>query len=366
MRKVIFTLMMICVGAATAKPKAQIAILVDTSGSMQGLINQVRDGIWSTLNSLNNLSKGGEGADVELALYQYGSSVVGADSKYIRQLVPLTKNHTLIAEKLFSTKAAGGDEYVGRVLMQAGSELNWSSNSEDFKSIILAGNETIIQGTIHPHNSALELELKSITLNTIFAGSENSHLLDEWRQLALLSSGGSLSIDQNSIQTHIDSPYDDRIINVTMEINTTYLPFGQNGEGEYRRMLDVDRDVWSSGRGSYIGWGSYRSGGFGQNATSSWDLVSAYRLGRLNLASIPDNRLPIVLRGLSITNKLEYIKKVDNHRKQLEKSLGKLREKRASFIQSVRSEQSQNDQENFSAAIRKLISKQLKSQGFTL
>lgn len=365
MKTLLLTLLLIS-SQAYSKQKAQIAILIDTSGSMQGLINQVRDGLWGTLNSLDTLTKDGEAADVELALYEYGSGAVSAEAGYIRQLVGLTTDHTLIAEKLFKTQATGSQEYVGQVLTQSANDLAWSTDLADFKSIVLAGNETIFQGSVDPIQAAIGLKNKSIVLNTIFAGSETSHIFKEWSDLSQTGLGGTLNIDHNNGPSHIDSPFDDEIIQVTQDINKTFLPFGQFGQTEYDRMLDMDRSVRNSGRGSYIGWGSYRSGGFGQRTTSSWDLVSAYRLGHLDLATIPDSSLPVALRGLSIAEKLEIIKLTDKKRKDLEDKLSDLQKKREAYVQSVRDEHTQNGQENFSGAIRGLVTKQLESQGFKL
>jgi hypothetical protein len=366
MKGLLLTLFILSTSVTYAKQKAQIAILIDTSGSMQGLINQVRDGLWSTLNSLDSLTKNGEASDVELALYEYGSGSVSAEAKFIRQLVPLTTDHTLIAEKLFATKATGSEELVGQVLTQAGNDLSWSMDSQDFKSIVLAGNETIFQGMVNPVDAAEALGLKAIGLNTIFAGEKTSHLDREGESLSSAGLDGTLNIDQNRVEAHIDSPFDDEIIETTIAMNKTYLPFGQYGETEYRRMLDVDRNVRNSGRGSYIGWGSYRTGGFGQRTTASWDLITAFRLGSLDLTKIPDSKLPLVLRGLSLADKLGYIQKVNAQRTALESKLTELRSKRTLYVESVRAEQNQNEQENFSAAIRKLISKQLEAQGFSL
>ena len=60
--------------AVTAKKtKIQVAILLDTSGSMQGLIEQAKSRLWNIVNTLTTLKYKGETPEIEIALYEYGS-----------------------------------------------------------------------------------------------------------------------------------------------------------------------------------------------------------------------------------------------------------------------------------------------------
>ncbi|PJB52619.1 MAG: hypothetical protein CO099_11625, partial [Bdellovibrio sp. CG_4_9_14_3_um_filter_39_7] len=377
-----------------------IAILLDTSGSMQGLINQVRDGLWQTINGLGEIKKDGEVADLRLALYEYGSGVVSQEANFIQMLAPLTTDHTVIAQKLFATEAKGGTEYSGMAIQMASTDLAFSVDAGDFKSIVIAGNETIYQGPVDPLKAAEDSLSKDILVNSIFAGSQTiqvgggfsgggfgcafcprpnptpapptdpqtelNPIFAEWRDLAKSGGGESLNIDHNNSIPYIASPFDARIIAATEEISETYLPFGINGEAEYRRMRDLDRDVRGSGNGSYIGWGNYRSGNFGQSTYATWDLVSALREGTLDLAVIPVSQLPITFRWLSPEERLEAVMVMEQKRKNLEDEVADLRAKRKIFVDEQLAQRTQDNEANFADAIKQILVKQLKSKGFTL
>ena len=171
-KKVVSALLAASSLSVFSAPTADVAIVLDTSGSMQGLINQVRDGLWKTLNSLGELKKDGQKAEVRLALFEYGSGVVNAEANYIQLLTPLTTDHTKLAQALFATKAQGGTEYSGVALKMATENLKWSELSDDFKTIVIAGNETIHQGPVNPLDSAASSVKEDILVNTIFAGSQ--------------------------------------------------------------------------------------------------------------------------------------------------------------------------------------------------
>ncbi len=118
-KNLITTMMTAASMSLSAAPTADIAIVLDTSGSMQGLINQVRDGLWKTLNSLGELKKDGKKAEVRLALLEYGSGVVPEETNFIQLLTPLTTDHNKLAQALFATKNQGGTEYSGVALKRA-------------------------------------------------------------------------------------------------------------------------------------------------------------------------------------------------------------------------------------------------------
>ena len=55
-----------------AKPEIQLAILLDTSGSMDGLIGQAKSRLWKIVNELATAKKGGMTPRLQVALYEYG------------------------------------------------------------------------------------------------------------------------------------------------------------------------------------------------------------------------------------------------------------------------------------------------------
>ena len=129
-------------------PRVQIALLLDTSGSMSGLIDQAKTELWSIVNEFALAERGGVRPTVEVALYQYGTPSLGAEGGYIKQLVPLTQNLDLVSEELFALTTSGGDEYCGWVIQRAFDELEWSPESNDYKAIFIAGNEGFAQGSV--------------------------------------------------------------------------------------------------------------------------------------------------------------------------------------------------------------------------
>src|SRR5690606_39380614 len=104
------------VAATTFTGSIPVAILLDTSNSMDGLMNQAKSRLWNIVNTLTTLRYEGQVPNIEIALYEYGNSGLSVESDYIRQVTPLTKDLDLISEQLFGLRTNGGYEYCGAVI----------------------------------------------------------------------------------------------------------------------------------------------------------------------------------------------------------------------------------------------------------
>ena len=89
-------------------PKIQVAILLDTSNSMDGLINQARTQLWKIVNEFTIIRLGGKTPKLEVALYEYGNNGLPAQESFLRMVVPLTGDLDKVSEAMFALKTNGG------------------------------------------------------------------------------------------------------------------------------------------------------------------------------------------------------------------------------------------------------------------
>src|SRR5262245_8603195 len=83
-------------------PVIQLAILLDNSGSMNGLIAQAKTQLWSIVNEFISAKQDGKAPRVQVALYEYGVNDLPAAKGYIRFLSPLTDDLDKLSEQLFA------------------------------------------------------------------------------------------------------------------------------------------------------------------------------------------------------------------------------------------------------------------------
>ena len=108
-----------------------LGLLLDTSNSMDGLIDQAKAQLWNIVNKLSEARSDGQRPTVRVALYEYGNSGLPMTGNYIRQVSPFTVNMDEISKQLFALATDGGEEYCGAVLAKSLDELDWGGNEAD-------------------------------------------------------------------------------------------------------------------------------------------------------------------------------------------------------------------------------------------
>ena len=95
------------------EPERVTALVWDTSGSMDGLINTARQTIWGVVNDLA-LAK--PSPRLRLALISYGNNGHDPKAGWVKVESPLTDDLDRISQLLFSLTTNGGEEYVARAI----------------------------------------------------------------------------------------------------------------------------------------------------------------------------------------------------------------------------------------------------------
>ena len=86
------------------RPAVDVAILLDTSNSMDGLISQAKSQLWTIVQQFANAEKAGKTPQLRVSVFEYGNTKLPASENYIRQVVQLTDDLDKVSEALFSLK----------------------------------------------------------------------------------------------------------------------------------------------------------------------------------------------------------------------------------------------------------------------
>ncbi|MEL6637243.1 MAG: vWA domain-containing protein [Bacteroidota bacterium] len=313
----------------TKQSHIQVALLLDTSNSMDGLIEQAKSQLWKMVNELATAEKGGAAPQIEIALYQYGNSHLQANGGYIQRIVPLTADLDLVSEKLFELGTAGGDEYCGWVIQDATTDLEWSEQSDDLKVIIIAGNEPFTQGPVAVRQSCERAIQKGIMVNTIHCGDYQKGINEGWREGAELTDGQYLNIDQDDQVVHIPTPFDDEIIELNQQLNQTYIGYGAEGEAKAERQMVQDANAMSYGAANVRTRASVKANKVYNNAT--WDLVDATTENMEVLEEIEDEALPEEMREMNTAERAAFVENKRSERKDIQSQILELEKKAQAF-----------------------------------
>jgi len=315
---------------ASATTKIQVALLLDTSSSMDGLIDQAKSRLWNIVNTLTTLKYEGKSPDIEIALYEYGNDGLSEKSNYIRQVTPLSTDLDLISEKLFALKTNGGNEYCGAVIQDATKELKWASESKNMKLIYIAGNEEFNQGKISYKESISNALKNDIYVNTIFCGNKTEGINILWKDGADRGKGKYFNIDSNQSVQYIVTPYDEEITKCDDRMNKTYINYGSRGTEKKRNQIMQDQNAKMVSSANYADRAVSKSKAVYKN--ESWDLVDKVKDDAGAISKIKKEELPSELQDKSTAELQKIVTEKTKERETIQKEIGVLAKKRQEYI----------------------------------
>ena len=347
-------------GDRNGRPLMQIAILLDTSSSMDGLIDQTRTQLWKIVNELASAEKGGNNPILEVALFEYGNDNLSDDLGFVRMVQPFTRDLDHISEKLFALKTNGGQEFCGQAIQTALSKLKWSANEGDYRAIFIAGNEPFTQGPVDFRLPLKNAAQRKIIVNTIYCGSAQMGRSTSWATAASLAGGDFMSIQQNRQIQAIKAPQDRQIQKEGRRINETFIPYGDQGRDALARQEKEDENAdrrASSGSSvnRYIFKGKKQ-----YSQSSTWDLVTLVETGKLKIKDIDPKKLPPKYRKLSKARLKKVIQAKIAERKKIRAKISKLSKDRTKYITKEKLKRAKSNPDN--SSIDKAMSESIRRQ----
>ncbi len=311
--------------------KIQVAILLDVSGSMDGLIEQAKSQLWNMVTVLGKAQCNGTAPKIEIALYEYGRSSNDEKKGYIKQLSGFTTDLDQLSATLFQLTTNGGDEYCGQVINMSVGELNWDASPGNYKVVFIAGNEDFLQGSIKFTDACALAKQKGIIVNTIYCGDRMQGIKEHWNLGGECGNGSYTNINQDAKEEEFDTPYDSAMFVFNNKLNQTYIAYGETGyaNAERQEVMDI-QNARLSKKAGLTRAAVKASRGLYDNR--SWDLVDAYTSDSTVIARLDTNTLPENLRNKTKQQVLATVKENATQRTAIQKEIGRLNDLRNQYI----------------------------------
>lgn len=323
---------------AKSKPATiQIALLLDTSGSMNGLIDQAKTQLWNLVNKMTYAHCNEVQANIEIALYEYGNSSIAEQQDYLRQIVPFSTDLDQISKELFALDTNGGDEYCGATISHATKNLEWRDGQQDLKMIFIAGNESFLQGNTSMDAVMGAAAQKDITVNTIFCGDAQTGISLKWKNGAQLGKGEYTVINHNQQTHYVSTPYDDQILQLNTQLNGTYMAYGVQGQSKSIQQSEIDSQTAGVSVTANVNRSIVKSKSVYKNA--EWDLIDAAEDEEMLETLIVANKktLAPAMKDKSVKEIKEITLAKKAERAQVQKSILELNEKREAYMKAQNS-----------------------------
>ncbi len=343
--------------------KVQIALLLDTSNSMDGLIQQTKTQLWKVVNTFTESKKNGQVPFVEVALYEYGNQGLKPAQNFIRQVQPLTRDLDQLSEDLFSLKTNGGDEYCGAVIERAVKDLKWDPAGDTYKAIFIAGNEPFTQGPVSSLIACKDAIERGVVVNTIHCGANQAGLSGGWNQGALLAEGDYMVINQDSAVTHVAAPQDSEILRLNKRLNGTYIPYGKHGSARKKNQIQQDANAIAHAKsGAAVQRAITKGSKVYHNA--KWDLCDASFKPGFDWSKLKKEDLPAELKSLSAEARQKYVETQIAERKAIQSEIQKLNVARQNYVAEKLLGKSQLGSQTLDQVVTKTVREQAEKKGY--
>jgi Mg-chelatase subunit ChlD len=315
---------------APRRPEIEMVFVLDTTGSMGGLLQAAKERVWAIANEA---AKGRPAPKVKMGLVAYRDKT----DAYVTKVFDLTGNLDKTYQDLLTLDAGGGGdepEHVIAGLDDAVRKIHWSRDQKSFKVIYLVGDAA-------PHEDyadapKLEEVLKAavtrgIVVNAIQCGASD-RTREAWRRVARLGEGRYLDIPQNGGVAVVETPFDARLAELNKKLEGSLLAYGARRNEALALKADAVRGgamALAASAPAAAERAIYKAkAGF----SGELDLAAAVEEKRVDLDALKAEDLPEELRGLSKDRLARRVAQVSAERARTAAELREVEKKRAKFL----------------------------------
>src|SRR5438132_5330483 len=311
------------------KPRIEVCFVLDTTGSMGGLIEGAKQKIWSIANEMISAKPTPE---LKLGLVAYRDR----GDEYVVKSFQLTDDIDSIYGHLRDFKAEGGGdqpESVNEALAEAIEKMPWSQDRKVLKIIFLVGDAPphldYADGPKYPELCRIAAK-KDLIINTVQCGNI-AETTPIWKEIAKLSEGNYAAIAQSGGVAVIATPMDDELARLNKKIGTTLIPYG---DAALQREVAAKQAFAESAPASAAADRLSYNAKTGKAVQGRGELLDALAKNEVKLDAIDKKDLPKEFRKLTKQEMEARIAKTRAERDSLQKEVQDLAKKREVYIQA--------------------------------
>ena len=311
------------------RPRMEVVFVLDTTGSMSGMIAGAKQKIWAIANKLKSAQPR---PDIRFGLVGYRDR----RDAYVTKVFGLTDNLDEMYTNLHAFEAQGGGdepESVNEALHRAVRDLQWSTDPSVLRVVFLVGDARphmdYADDVKYPETCRLANE-RGILINTLQCG-RLSGTEAVWREIASSTNGAYGAILQDGGTIRIETPYDQEITRLNLELNTTIILYGSKAEqahaaGNTARLASMAAESVAD-RSSYLAKSEK-----GAVMSGRGDLVVDLMNGRAELDKLDEKKLSPELQAMAPAARQALIEQKLADRRKLQAELDALVAKRDAAV----------------------------------
>jgi Mg-chelatase subunit ChlD len=316
----------------TTQPIVDVVFVLDTTGSMSGLIQTAKEKIWSIATTMASAQPTPQ---IRVGLVAYRDR----GDQYVTRVVDLSPDLDSVYATLMDFQAQGGGdtpESVNQALHDAVHRMSWSTADQAYRVIFLVGDAP-------PHMDYNEVQYpaiaaaareRGIVVNAIQCGQIPA-TSEPWNAIAHLGGGDFLQVEQAGGAVAFESPYDAEIAALSARLDATRLYFGNEEEKARMRgkMAATGKLQDGASVASLARRGVFNAGEGGRaNLLGDKELVSAVASGELALDELDKDDLPEAMQAMEPAEQEAHVAKLAEERAAIQRRISELADDRSEYL----------------------------------
>jgi Mg-chelatase subunit ChlD len=311
------------------KPRIEVCFVLDTTGSMGGLIEGAKQKIWSIANEMISAKP-----TPELKLGLIGYRDKGDD--YVVKSFPMTDDIDAIYAHLRGFEAGGGGdtpESVNEALAEAIEKMSWSQDRSVLKIIFLVGDAPphmdYANGPKYPELCKTAAK-KDLIINTVQCGSI-TETTPIWKEIAKMSEGSYAAIAQSGNMAVVATPMDEELAKLNKRMGSTLIPYG---DAEVRREVTAKQASAESAPAPASADRLSYNARTGKSVQGGGELLDALANKEIKIEAIDQKKLPAEFQKIGRKEMEQRIDQARKERETVQKEIDELAKKRDRYIQT--------------------------------
>ncbi len=343
------------------KPRIEVCFVLDTTGSMSGLIEGAKQKIWSIANEMISAKPTPE---LKIGLIGYRDR----GDEYVVKSFKLTDDIDSIYAHLRAFEAGGGGdtpESVNEALAEAIDKMPWSQDRKVLKIVFLVGDAPphmdYADGPKYPDLCRAAAK-KDLIINTVQCGGM-AETTPIWQEIAKMSEGSYVAIAQSGNMAVVSTPMDDDLAKLNKRMGGTLIPYG---DAEVRREVGAKQAFAESAPAAAAADRLSYNAHTKKSVQGAGELLDALAHNELKLESIDKKNLPAEFQKLSREEIEARIAKTQEERAAVQKEIDEVSKKRDAYIQAENKRlAAEGKGDSFDEKIAETIRKQAEEKGIT-
>lgn len=339
----------------------EVCFVLDTTGSMSGLIEGAKQKIWSIANDIISAKPKPK---VRFGVIGYRDR----GDEYVTKRIDLTDDMDLVYAKLREFRANGGGdapESVSEALHEAVTAMQWSENEDTLKIIYLVGDAPPqhYQDGKDWRKVCKKSTKKDIVINAIQCGNM-AGTAEAWKAIASNASGTYAVIPQDGNMQHISCPQDKELLELNIKIGRTMIPCGTptlRSEVTAKQAAATAAPAPAAAARMSYNW---KDGG--KAVQGGGELLDDLAAGKKKLAEVKKDELPAELQKLSEGDLKVHVEKQQAERAALQKRVAELVKERDAYIATARKKEAASGKtDSFDNEVSTALREQAKKKGIS-